>query len=965
MILKRNRFFYVSLIAFLLISTHLKSQYVNYGIDPARLKWKTVRTPHYKLIYPESNDSVAFRYALFLERSYPYIGKTIGDSEIRSFPVILHPGNMNSNGLVTWAPRRMELITTPSASLAAQSWDKHLVMHESRHVMQMLKFSQGFFKPFTYILGEQSLGISSFFTPKWFFEGDAVATETAMSNSGRGRQPEFNITYRAQMFSGDFYSYDKWALGSYKDYTGTFYALGYNMTSYARYKYGGDIWDKVTSRFTKRFFSIPPFSRALKHHTGINTKTLFHETFDFLSDEWSKHDSIYNLSDAGNIINYISPPTKQYVAYKSLQIANDTSVIAIKTSLNDIISLVKIKNGEEKRLCYTGSINSRIILKDNRVYWTENVSGIRWTHENYSDLKCYDLTSDKIINITTNQRFIAPSINNTGDIAAVSEPAFSGDNKILLIDIITGEVKRGFDVPSNAFIKETAFTDDNNVAAIAINDDGLCIIQLDIQSGKWTELITPSPANITSLTAHNGQLYFESGLNGTNNIYGYDLSSSLCYRLTSARFGAFSPVLSDTGDELFFTDYSDKGYRIASVSIASLQKEPANFNETYSPALAEAITAQEQFNIDTATMEADFAFEPEPYRKASRLFRFHSWMPFYFDAVEAVSSLTDDLSTLVKPGALLLSQNTLSTMTTQAGWYYDHGYHYGKLALSYSGWFPIIDLSVEYGGRAFDAEWKKNKENKDVLSVNMTNRNLVDAEARIYVPVNLSRNHYISGLQPSITYSFTNNQYQQYGSKKFSQYQYLLTELRYYRYRKLAYQEILPRFGYQVRLQYLNVPFDTKNFGSVYAAGLTTYRPGLVRGHGLMLRASYQFQDVDGKTLYSGHKLLSQARGYNYIYQTRQKLELKADYSFSIFCPDWSIGGLAYIKRLRSNVFYDYSKNQEHEKSGWTTQSAFGADFIADCNLLRFSYPISLGVRVINPIDYGSLQAEALFSISF
>ena len=951
--------------AIVLLSIHAKSQYVNYGTDPARLKWKTVRTPHYKLIYPESNDSVAYRYALFLEQSYPHIGKTISDSEIRSFPVVLHPGNMNSNGLVTWAPRRMELITTPSSSLEAQSWDKHLVMHESRHVMQMLKFSKGIFKPFTYILGEQAVGISSYFTPKWFFEGDAVATETAMSNSGRGRLPEFNIVYRAQMFSDNFYSYDKWALGSYKDYTGTYYALGYNMTSFARYKYGADIWDKVSSRFTKRFFSIPPFSRALKHYTGINTKTLFHETFDFLSEEWSRHDSIYKLSEAGNNINYVTPPAKQYVAYKSLQIANDSSIIALKTSLNNITSLVKIKSGEENILCNTGSINSRIILKNDRVYWTENVSGIRWTHENFSDLKYYDLTTDKIINITKNQRFIAPSINNTGDIAAISERSFSGDNKLLLVDIKTGVVKRSFDVPTNAFIKETAFTDDNKVAAIAINDDGLCIIQLDIQSGKWKELIAPSPANITSLTAHDEQLYFESGLNGTNNIYGFDLSSSECFRLTSARFGAFSPVLSDTGDELFFTDYSDKGYRIASVSIAGLQKEPANFNETYSPALAEAITAQEQFNIDTATMEGGFVFEPEPYRKASRLFRFHSWMPFYFDAVNAVNSLTDDLSTLVKPGALLLSQNSLSTMITQAGWFYDNGYHYGKLALSYSGWFPVIDLSVEYGGRAFDAEWKKNKENKNVLTANVTNRNLVDAEARVYIPINLSRNHYISGIQPSVTYSFTNNQYQQYGSNMLSQYQYMLAELRYYRYRRLAQQEILPRFGYQFRLQYLTVPFDTKNFGSVYATGLTIYWPGLVRGHGLMLRASYQFQDVDGKTLYSGHKLLSQARGYNYIYQTRQKLELKADYSFSIFCPDWSIGSLAYIKRLRSNIFYDYAKNQEHEKSGWTTQSAYGADFIFDCNLLRFSYPISLGVRVINPIDYGSLQAEALFSISF
>ena len=978
MTIKTDRFFCSLLIAFLLISIHAKSQYVDYGTDPARFKWKTLQTSHYKLIYPGSNDSAAYRYAFFLERSLLYMGNTISNSPVRSFPVILHPGNIVSNGMVVWAPRRMELITTPSSGLSAQSWDKHLVLHESRHIMQMLKLSQGIFKPMTYILGEQTAGVSSLFVPKWFFEGDAVATETAMSNSGRGRLPEFNIAYRAQMMSDRFYSYDKWAFGSYKDYTGSYYALGYNLTSFARYKYGEDIWDKVTSRYTRRFFQVPPFSKSLKHYTGSNTKNLFNETFDFLNKEWTRQDSTYNRSAFKDAINYITAQTKQYTSYKSLQTSEDSSVVAIKTSLRDINSLVKIKDGKEYHLCYLGIVNSNITINNNRVYWTEYIPGKRWTHENFSVLKYFDLISGKITSIVSGQRILAPAINDIGTLAAFSLPTFEGVNKITIIDIKTGSSDKddsnrksfserelkSFNVPSNGFVKEISFVDDSKIAAIAINDEGLCILMLDIQSGQWNELIKPTSANISSLTNHDGRLFFESGLNGTNNIYSYDIASSESYRLTTSRFGAFSPAISKDGKKLYFTDYTSKGTRIASVSADSLQREYTDFNNVYNPPFAASLAKQEQFNLDTVVI-ANIDYNTKKYRKAAHLFHVHSWMPFYFDAVNAASSLTDDLSTIVKPGCIIMSQNGLSTMMSQVGWYYDNGYHYGKLALSYTGWFPVIDLSVDYGGRAFNTEWKKNEENKDILTINFTNRNLVDAEARLYIPFNLSRGHYISGIQPSVTYSYNNNQYQQFGSDKLSQYQYMLAELRYHRYKRLALRDILPRYGYQVRLQYLNVPFDTKNFGSIYAASLTTYWPGLVRGHGLMLRAMYQFQDIDGKTLYSSHKLISQSRGYNYIYQTRQKLELKADYAFSIFCPDWSIGGLAYIKRLRSNVFYDYSKNQEHEKSGWTTQSAFGADFIADCNLLRLSYPISLGVRVINPINYGNIQAEALFSVSF
>jgi hypothetical protein len=951
------------LVAFFLFSIPAKGQFMNYGTEPSRIKWKTYQTPHFKLIYPGSNDSVAYRYALFLEHTYPHIGKTIGESRIRSFPVILHPGNMLSNGMVVWAPRRMELVTTPSANLSAQSWDKHLVLHESRHVLQMYKLSQGLFKPLSYILGEQTSGVASVLVPKWFFEGDAVVTETAMSNSGRGRLPEFNMIYRAQMLSGNFYSYDKWALGSYKNYTGDYYALGYNLTSFARYKYGEDIWDKVTSRYTRRFFQIPPFSRALKHYTGLNTKALFNDTYHFLNEEWTDRDRIYQQSGFGDVINYITPQTKRYVSYNYPQVLNDSSIIAVKTSLDNINSLILIKDGKEKRLCYLGSISGRIILNHNRVYWTEYVPGIRWTHENYSGLKYYDLATGKIITVTSNQRFLAPSINDTGNIAAMSQPSVSGTNRIVLIDIEDRKEIRSFDVPSNGFVKEMVFVDDDRIAAIVIDDEGLSIMQFSLSSGQWQRLVGPTSANITSLTELDGRLFFESGLNGTNNIYSFDFLTSESTRLTTSRFGAFSPAFSGDGKRLFFSDYSANGYRLASVSVDHLQGQPADFGQVQDFTLAESIAKQEHFNLDTVSL-GSMDFNPKPYRKGTHLFHAHSWAPFYYDATN-ISAQSDDLSTIVKPGCMLLSQNMLSTMVTQVGWYYDDGYNYGKLALTYRGWYPVIDLSLEYGGRAFDYRWQKNEEGEDLLFYYPTKHNLIDMETRLYIPFNLSRNHYISGFRPSLTYSYTNNQYQQLGSRQFHDYQYLLSELTYYRYRKLAYRDILPRLGYQIQLQYLNIPFDTENFGSLYAAKVITYLPGLIRGHGLMLRAMYQYQDVDGKTLYIPQKLISQPRGYSYIYQTRQQVDLKADYSFSLFYPDWSIGGLAYIKRIRSNVFYDLSRNQRNKQSGWTTQSSYGADLIFDCNLFRISYPMSLGLRVVNPIDYGNIQAEALFSVSF
>lgn len=945
--------------ALLLTSFCLQAQFLDYGADPARFNWRIARLPHYNLVYPAGNDSMAYRYALYLENAYPHISKTMGQPVRMKFPVILHPASMLSNGLVSWAPRRMELITTPSSKLDVQSWDKHLVLHESRHVFQMGKVMHGWFKPLYYVIGEQAAGVAAFFLPTWFLEGDAVATETAMSNGGRGRMPEFNMAYRAQMLSGDtFFSFDKWQLGSYKDYTGDYYALGYDMTSYARYRYGADIWDKTTSRYVSHFFHIPMFTSAFKHYTGIRIDRLYEETFSFLKSEWEKQDT--------GVVHpaYLSPAAKSYTSYRYPQALNDSAVIAVKSGLKDLNSLVLLAGGKEKRLTYIGSINSRLHLAGGRLYWTEIVPGLRWAHENYSVLKCYDLEQDRVRIITPRQRYLAPSIDKEGKVAAVSRFTVEGENELVLVNLADGKELAQFDVPGNAFVKELTFGEEGTVVAVAVGNTGLGLLRLDTKTGQWSELLRPGSVNITSPAWNNGRLYFESGLNGTNNLYCLNPADSLPYRLTSSRFGAFDPSFSPADNRLLFSDYQAKGYRVASLPADSLVMEKADFDAPYRYPLADAVAAQEQFNLDSARLDS-VAFDPKPYRKGAHTFKIHSWAPFYYDVAEAMNASASDLATIVKPGVMVLSQNTLNTAIMQAGWYYRKGEHHGKLAFTYSGLFPVIDLSVDYGGKAFDMSWTKDDKGKESPHTAYADRHLLEAEARIYLPFNLTKNEYIRGIQPSVTYYFTNNKYQQYESRTFSNFQYIVPELRFYNYRRMAQRDILPRWGYQVRLQYLNTPFNTENYGDLYAARLTTYWPGIIRNHSLMLRFGYQYQNIDDKTLYVPQRLLDKTRGYDYLYQTRQQVAFKADYAFSILSPDLALWQLIYIRRLRANLFYDLTRNQAAKETGWTTQSSSGVDLIFDWNIFQMTYPLTTGVRLTQPIDYGKFQAEMLFSISF
>lgn len=940
----------------------IRAQFVNYGTDPWKYKWNIVTTDHYKVIFPVGTDSMAYRYARLLETYHPYVQNTIGRSSKKNFPVILHPGNMLSNGMVAWAPRRMEIIPTPSPDLYAQIWDRQLVVHESRHVFQTRQLNHGIFKPLSFLIGEQSSGIAAFLVPTWFFEGDAVVTETALSGSGRGRLPEFNMIYRAQLATGNFYSFDKWFLGSYKDYTGTKYALGYDITAYARYKHGADVWGKITETYAKRIYNIPPFSKAIKRHTGSSKNELFKNTFEFLNEEWKIQEEQYRKS--GFQPSYITPSQKVYTTYKYPQAIDNETIIAVKTSLDDINSLVLIRQGTEKRLTYLGSINSKIIHNNNRIYWTEYVSGLRWTHENYSVLKYYDMTTGKVKTVSNKERFQAPAISKDGKTAAVSEFTETGNSRIVVISTDNGERITAYPLPFNTFAKDIVFTDTGYLIACTIDDDGISLWHINATDGTWKRILEPTRANITSLFWGNNELLFESGADGTNNIYSLKLGAKTPQKITTARFGAFTPALSPDNSRIIFSDYQAEGYRLATVPTSNLKKEPVDFNDPYRFALAETIRAQEQANVDTLPLR-DIEFNPRRYHRLPHLFKIHSWTPFYYDASDIIDMNFDDFSTIIKPGAMVLSQNSLNTAISQLGWYYKDGNHHGKLSFTYMGWYPVINFDIDYGGDAFNLRWRENEQGDNLLTRENPGRNLIDAEALIYIPFNLTRNHYVRGIQPAVTYLFTNNKYEQISSGKLDNFQYILPEIRFYNYRRMSMRDILPKWGYQLRLQHLSMIGNKDNYGKLYAARLTTYLPGLFKNNSFMLRAGYQYQDIDDKVMYIPKKLLNQPRGLHYSYYTHQQVELKADYAFSFAHPDWSLGSFIYIKRIRANLFYDINLNKPNKEFSWENESSAGADLIFDWNGLQAEFPLATGLRLIKPIKEDGLEAEILFSISF
>src|SRR4051812_29823071 len=157
--------------------------------NPASLKWYQINTEHFKVIFPKGFELQGERMANTLEHIHDPEARTMG-GRARKISVVLQNQSSVSNAFVSITPRRSEFYVMPSQNynfLGTNDWLNMLASHEYRHVVQYQHATRGFDRLFYYLFGSNTLAALSYVAaPQWFWEGDAVATETAFTHSGRG-----------------------------------------------------------------------------------------------------------------------------------------------------------------------------------------------------------------------------------------------------------------------------------------------------------------------------------------------------------------------------------------------------------------------------------------------------------------------------------------------------------------------------------------------------------------------------------------------------------------------------------------------------------------------------------------------------------------------------------------------------------------------------------------------------------
>lgn len=947
--------FKILLCSFVFIhTTSVHAQFYETGQTPINISWREINTEHFQIVYPESIKNEANKFTRLLETAYPHVSRSLGHKPGK-IPVLLNNQSVNSNGLVVWAPKRMELVTTPPQNTYAQPWLQQLVLHEMRHVVQVDKLNKGLIKFLSYPLGQIASGGAAGFLPFWFLEGDAVVAETSLSEAGRGADPEFKMGFRTIALEKDeMYPYRKSYFGSFKDFIPNYYELGYLMTSYARIAYNPMVWDTVLNYIPKLPYTFFPFHFGLKQY-DTNKKQLYQDAFDYYKTTWEKPDNKKKETE----LRLLSRADKKndFIEYRSAQVIDDSTFVALKTSLNEIPGIYKIsKNGEETRLFEPGLIRDfSMSYANGMITWAERVTDPFWSKKNYSVLKVLEMGSGKSSIVKKNTRFFSPDLTSDASKIAAIENTIDHQNYLVILNTKTGDVLQKIKTPENQTAQNPRWNNrDDKIVLTLLGNEGKSIAIYDLTTGTWKEILEPT-FEIISKPIFYGEdhIIFNGTYRNIGNILAIEIASKKTYHVTNARFGAYDADVLANGNEIVFSNYTSQGYDLV-ISPVSIQPT-TQINPDDNKHLPHDIL-REQENWTLYNENLDFGkYESQKYNRFFNLLNFHSWIPFYVDL--------DDLSVTdppIYPGAQLFSQNLLNTALTSVGYSYRENEHFFNTSFTFKGMRPIFEFSLDYGGKIVPFG-PRNVEPPEI------NQKYLTQHYRLYLPINLTQTKYFTNVVPSISLEHRRDIYFDFPVRRFQQgLTFFKTDLLFYRLLKTAHRDLHPKFGQIIQAQFYTNPVDRQNFGSMVRLFSTLYFPGLFNNHSFILQGNYQNQDVKNYFLPFG---FSFPRGFEAL-RTNEIATFSADYAFPLLYPDLDVFGFLYFKRIRGKGFYDLMninpiliENNQLVETGFTAYNSFGFELSTDFHLLNILFPLNVGYRAGYQPELNRTFGEMVFNL--
>ncbi len=919
----------ITTIIFLINLQLVNAQIFSSEQNPPSVKWMQINLPSFQIIYQAELDPEAHRMANTLQAIITPVSASL-KIKPRKISILLQNRGTTSNGFVQLAPRRSEFFTTPGQEFDYQDWLNSLAVHELRHVVQLDKLTGNLKAPFFEDLAFTIFGVT---LPSWFFEGDAVGTETALTNAGRGRQPEWDLTFRTNTLSKKKYNYSKNFIGSLNSLTPGYYQLGYFMTTKLKKDEGRFILDSVFRRMNSNYLRPYNLSNSIKKFTGSGTRKLHDSTVAELENLWQKQQEILQPADHKSLNKRSKVIPEFFLLPTPIEKANEFLVLKESKAHTNRISridsfgnehlIIKIGLQEEPHFSYAVQ----------KIVWDEFRYDKRYQKRSFNVINTYDISTKSYRQLTYKTRLFAPSLSPDGKIIVTVEINLS--NKITLVELNaeTGKELRRFASPDNLMLQTPRYNPGGSkIIMTAVSKEGKTLLELNKSSGTFTQLIAYQKQLISRPVYAGNQIIFKAHYNGIDNLYSLDTATKTIAQITNVKFGAYNPSFDSAAQKIYFNNYQVLGYDVASISAAT-PKLKANSLPPATSTYSETLRAQEgDRNIFDSIPNEIFAVKP--YNEVKNLLYFHSVLP-----------LIEEVNNDYRYGLQFQSDNKLNTVSFYAGYEFNNALKKSEYftGLSYSRYYPIFDFTYRNRGRLNYLKIISKNPNTPPSYVPYTWRENV-TEFNITIPFIFNRLNrtYRTGFRTGTSYTdrydFVNKPKNLVRSLNFPMH----GQFYFYNNVQRSARDLAPRWGQNFTLGYKKFPFDRKVTGELLTFESSFYLPGLALNHSF--QASFNYQTSGG--YYNSNLDIPLVSGYsNLNHPQKIRNTLLLDYRFPLFYPDWEVGPLAYVKRFKGGFFADFENIGKGNKLEPLT---YGAELTADMNLLRFYLPnFSLGGKII------------------
>lgn len=922
---------YIKLLVLSILTINLqsaKAQIFDDYQNPPSVKWRQIQTHSFQIIYPEEFEQEAQRVTHLLESAIEKVSKSIGKKP-RKISIILQNRDLNSNGFVQLAPRRSEFVTTPPQQSDYQDWLNSLAIHELRHVVQFDKLTGYLNAP---LFEQLALAIFGITLPPWFYEGDAVGIETLLSKAGRGRLPSWEMYFRTNTLSNKKFSYQKDYLGSFKNVTPGYYPLGYFMTTKLRREHGSEALENLLSRIAKNPFRPYNFSNSLKKITGYNTKAWHQQTVAELDSLWHaqqlktkpKDYPVFPLTKPTEIVDFLLPVALPDGQFLALQKSNHSvSKIVSISGKNDISELVKTGIQLQPHFSYGGG----------KITWDELRYDKRYLKQTFQVINIYDLQQKKWKQLTRKSRLFSPTLHPNGMIIAALEIKLNNQFHLVLLDSETGKEKQRIEMPQGITIQTPSFNKSGSkIVATALSNQGTNLMEIDLASEHTKLLLKWQFQQIERPIYLGDDIVFKAHFNGIDNLYKLSSGNQQVVQLTNTFFGATNASFSEKTNNLYFNNYQANGYLISRLSLDSVAEENISTIQNHFIAYFKPLRTQES-PIDTPTITKKEIFASEPYKDIKHLFNFHS-----------ISPVGDDISSIdnFDLGLQLMSDNLLNTFSTRIGFNYDQNISRTDYfaSASFKRWFPKI--TIQYRNQAQLSSVRVQNRPDERLALRWREHY---TDIMITIPLTFNRLNTVYNTGFAMGTSYT-KRYQvslpDISLPNFEEVRFPLVFQYYFnKNSRRSLLDLAPKWGQNMNLIYRSMTFDKRLSGNILSLRSIFYFPGISNNHSFQI--GFNAQQKSGN--YRLNNEIPLVSGYDELTPTFVNNTLLLNYRFPIAYPDWDIGPLAFIKRLKGGFFADFENIGQKNRISPRT---LGVELRTDLNLLRFYLPnFDAGVKAI------------------